>query len=77
MSVLSIQKCEEIARRVCALLGVNPDEEIQLPSSALLNPDGTPSLQPVPHWTIYAHMVPEEVAWFRAIVEMLYRKRVI
>lgn len=71
---LGIQKCEEIARRVCALIGVDPDSTVQMPNSSLLEADGRPSVTDVPYWTMLAHMVPEQVAWFRAITEVLFRK---
>lgn len=72
MSPLSMQKCEQIARRVCVLTGVDPDTPVQLPNSSLLDEKGNPSLTDAPYWTLIAHMVPEQVAWFRAITEGLF-----
>lgn len=74
MNALSLPKCEEIARKVCEILGQDPDQMVQIPSSSLLNPDGSPQIQEVPYWTMLAHMVPEQVAWFRAITQVLFKR---
>lgn len=73
MSAIGIQKCEEVARRVCAILGLDPDATVQMPNSTLLEKDGMPSMTDVPYWTLMAHQVPEQVAWFRAITEILFK----
>lgn len=73
MSAMSIQKCEEIARRVCELMGLDANATVQMPNSTLLEADGQPSMTDVPYWTLMAHQVPEQVAWFKAITEVLFR----